>query len=55
MNYWETETATVTTYEGDVTGILNLEHPLNNYYWGSENGPSNDMIDMRGEVMLLSR
>ena len=54
MNYWETEVAQVRSYE-ESTGLLNLDKPLKYYYWGSAKHPESDSLDIRGEVMLLSR
>lgn len=39
------------------SGKLNLKSPLNHYHWGAaqSTGPNYNQVDMRGEVMLLSR
>lgn len=56
MNWYELDTAQITSYD-NVTGVVMLNKRMSYYHWGapvSTAGQYNG-IDMRGEVMLLSR
>ena len=50
------DSVVVKKYDNE-TGVVEIESPLKFYHWGQENstGPDYEGIDMRGEVVLLSR
>jgi hypothetical protein len=56
MNWFEMDTASITSYN-NVTGVVTLNKKLSYYHWGAltSTGPQYNGVDMRGEVMLLSR
>jgi hypothetical protein len=47
----------VVTAYNSATGQVDFDHNLNFYHWGQETstGPEHDGLDMRGEVVLLTR
>lgn len=56
MNWDESDYAIISSYNND-TGLLVADRPLEKYHWGAPNStaPNYNGIDMRTEVMLLSR
>lgn len=56
MNWFEMDTADITSYN-NVTGVATLNKKLSYYHWGAptSTGPQYNGVDMRGEVMLLTR
>ena len=56
MNWYELDTATVTSYNSE-TGVASLDRKLSYYHWGFTTSTASQYngVDMRGEVMLLSR
>jgi hypothetical protein len=56
MNWFELDTATITSYSSE-TGVATLDRKLSYYHWGASTstGPQYSGVDMRGEVMLLTR
>jgi len=56
MKWFEKDLAKIKTYD-NATGEVTLVEPLNNYHWGApeSTASTHSGIDMRGEVMLLTR
>lgn len=56
MKWFENDYAVITAYD-NVTGVVTLDRPLNYYHYGraTSTGIEYSGVDMRGEVMLLSR
>jgi hypothetical protein len=56
MRYKQYDYAVVQSYD-PLTGILKLDRPLNYYHYGGPNSTAPDYsgVDMRGQVLLLSR
>jgi hypothetical protein len=56
MVWNQTDFAVITSYD-NTTGIVTVDRNLSSYHWGSSDstGPQYSGVDMRGEVMLLSR
>ena len=56
LHYKENDYSVITAYD-NVTGLLTLQKPLTQYHWGApvSTAAQYNGVDMRGEVMLLSR
>ena len=56
LSYEENDYSIIAAYD-NVTGLLTLQKPLNQYHWGApvSTAASYNGVDMRGEVMLMSR
>jgi len=55
MRMWESDYALIQSYD-KVTGTVNLDRRLDYYHYGSTTfGLQQSGVDMRGEVVLLSR
>jgi hypothetical protein len=56
INWNEVDYAVIKSYD-NVTGVVNLDRPLSHYHFGKSEstGPQYSGVDMRGEVVLLSR
>lgn len=56
LNWDENDYSKIASYD-NVTGLLTLQEPLGNYHWGAavSTGAQYNGVDMRGEVMLMSR
>lgn len=56
MYFNENDYAVIVSYD-PVTGVIMLDRPLNNYHYGdaASTGSSFSGVDMRGEVVLLTR
>lgn len=56
INWFEADYAVITSYN-NVTGVVTLDRPMSNYHYGAQvsTGAKYSGVDMRGEVMLLSR
>lgn len=56
IRWSEIDFAVIKSYD-NATGVITLDRPLSNYHWGSSESTAAQYsgIDMRGEVMLLTR
>ena len=56
MNWNEVDYAIIKSYD-NVTGVATLDRPLSNFHFGKleSTGPQYSGVDMRGEVVMLSR
>lgn len=56
IRYFESDQLIIKSYDGE-TGILEFTSPLKYYHWGAPESTADryNGVDMRGEVMLLSR
>jgi len=56
INWFEKDYAVIKAYDND-SGIVTLDRTLNHYHFGAatSTGPDYSGVEMRGEVILLSR
>lgn len=56
LDWDENDYSKIASYD-NATGLLTLQEPLENYHWGAavSTGAQYNGVDMRGEVMLMSR
>jgi len=54
MRMWESDSATIKSYDR-LTGLVTLNKPLDYYHYGADSIGNYSGVDMRGEVIMISR